>query len=226
MPLQQSSHKLISSSIPVNTTYDNCDNNVGDAVSLPYSFSLSSSLSSDFALIHHNTAITTTHNIVLENTSNYFVVQPLSSLTSATTTLSSSIPVSYTSNLIHCLDKEHSSIFTDSNNNNLYSEIPNSHIENNNDSSFMTTSSTAANTTTVCNITSDSNTVVMTTPLTELYYPNIMNKDNINCNNNDTVCTIQSTTINIQTSSNSTFSFCSLPCSIPSSTSTTTTTTL
>ncbi|CAH8545611.1 unnamed protein product [Schistosoma rodhaini] len=226
MPLQQSSHKLISSSIPVNTTHDNCDNNVGDAVSLPYSFSLSSSLPSDFALIHHNTAITTTHNIVLENTSNYFVVQPLSSLTSATTTLSSSMPVSYTSNLIHCLDKEHSSISTDSNNNNLYSEIPNSHIENNNNSSFMTTSSTAANTTTLCNITSDSNTVVMTTPLTESYYPNIMNKDNINCSNNDTVCTIQSTTLNIQTSSNSTFSFCSLPCSIPSSTSTTTTATL
>lgn len=233
MPLQQSSHKLISSSIPVNTTHDDCDNKVGDAVSLPYSFSLSSSLSSDFALIHHNTAITTTHNIVLGNTSNYFVVQSSSSPTSVTTTLSSSMPVSYTSNLIHCLDKEHSSVFSTyqtNSNNNECSEISDSHIEKNNDNSIMTTGGTAANTTTICNMTSDNNAVVMTTPLTELYYPNIMNEDNINCNNNDIACTVQSTTLNIQTSSNSTISFCSLPCSMPSiissSTSTTTITML
>ncbi|CAH8551970.1 unnamed protein product [Schistosoma bovis] len=233
MPLQQSSHKLISSSIPVNTTHDDCDNKVGDAVSLPYSFSLSSSLSSDFALIHHNTTITTTHNIVLGNTSNYFVVQSSSSPTSVTTTLSSSMPVSYTSNLIHCLDKEHSSVFSTyqtNSNNNECSEISDSHIEKNNDNSIMTTGGTAANTTTICNMTSDNNAVVMTTPLTELYYPNIMNEDNINCNNNDIVCTVQSTTLNIQTSSNSTISFCSLPCSMPSiissSTSTTTITML
>ncbi|VDP70810.1 unnamed protein product [Schistosoma curassoni] len=229
MPLQQSSHKLISSSIPVNTTHDDCDNKVGDAVSLPYSFSLSSSLSSDFALIHHNTAITTTHNIVLGNTSNYFVVQSSSSPTSVTTTLSSSMPVSYTSNLIHCLDKEHSSVFSTyqtNSNNNECSEISDSHIEKNNDNSIMTTGGTAANTTTICNMTSDNNAVVMTTPLTELYYPNIMNEDNINCNNNDIVCTVQSTTLNIQTSSNSTISFCSLPCSMPSISSSTSTTTI